>query len=72
MRHAMLAAVIVSLVVASYGSASVKDPEHHRYEPLTIKIDRPSPTIDMSSYILITDNPERDRSKGHRTYARQS
>jgi Domain of unknown function (DUF4440) len=61
MRRTMLAAVIVSLVVASYGPAFAKEPERHRYEQLTIKIVRPSPTIDMSSYTLITDNPERDR-----------
>jgi hypothetical protein len=61
MRPPMLAAVIVSLVVASYGSASAKEPEHHRYEQVTIKIDRPSPTIDMTSYTLITDDAERDR-----------
>jgi hypothetical protein len=61
MRHTMPAAVIVILLVASYSSAPAKEPEHHRYEQLTIKIDRPSPTIDMSSYTLITDNPERDR-----------
>jgi hypothetical protein len=61
MRRAILAAVIVSLGLASYGSASAKEPEHRRYEQLTIKIDRPSPTIDISSYTLITDNPEHDR-----------
>jgi hypothetical protein len=61
MQHTMLAALIASLGAASYGTASAKEPEHRRCEQLTIKIDRPSPTIEMSSYVLITDNPERDR-----------
>lgn len=61
MQHTMVAALIASLGAASYGTASAKEPEHRRCEQLTIKIDRPSPTIEMSSYVLITDNPERDR-----------
>ncbi len=37
MRHIMLAAVIVSLGVASYSSASAKEPEHRREEAMRCK-----------------------------------
>src|SRR6266480_5656525 len=55
MRHAILTAVIVNLAV-SHDCACATEPEHRRHEQVTINIDRPSPTIDMSSYTLITDN----------------
>jgi len=38
MRHTILAAVIVSLGVASYSSASAKEPEHrHEWELMRCK-----------------------------------
>jgi ketosteroid isomerase-like protein len=60
MRHPILAAVVVLLMMSS-GFARAKEPEHRQHEQLTIKVDRPSPTIDISSYTLITDDAERDR-----------
>jgi Domain of unknown function (DUF4440) len=59
-RHSILAAVI-SILMTSFGFARANEPEPRRHEQLTIKVDRPSPTIDISSYTLITDNAERDR-----------
>jgi len=49
------------ILTVSYGSARATEPERRPHEQLTIKVDRPSPTIDISSYILITDNSETDR-----------
>ena len=60
MRHHILAAVIVFLMM-SFGFARANEPKHRQHEQLTIKVDRPAPTIDVSSYTLITDNAERDR-----------
>jgi hypothetical protein len=60
MRHPILAAVII-IVMMGFGFARANEPEHRQHEQLTIKVDRPSPTIDISSYTLITDNAERDR-----------
>jgi hypothetical protein len=60
MRHSILVAVIV-IFTMSFGFARANEPQHRQHEQLTIEVDRPSPTIDISSYTLITNNAERDR-----------
>jgi hypothetical protein len=37
--------------------------ENRQYTQETVKLDRPSPNVDLTSYVLITNDPETDRGQ---------
>lgn len=49
------------LILLNCASVLAKEPEARRYEQITIQTAEQAPGIDMASYTLITNDPERDR-----------
>jgi hypothetical protein len=57
------AAITVSLLAISLiGCAEDRTETNSRHRQVKISVDRPSPNVDITSYVLVTDDITRDRS----------